>query len=92
MAKCGANFVVVDARSYGCSSYKHGGPAACPNDSRIKRDTLEDGLLDGIRRELLEPEVIAEFRRHVLKRLAQCERQPADTANHVVDLEAQVGT
>jgi hypothetical protein len=51
--------------------------AARANDFRIRRHMLEDGLLHGIRRELLEPEVLAEFKRRVLKRLAEHERQPA---------------
>jgi site-specific DNA recombinase len=88
--QCGANFVVVDARSYGCSSYKHGGAAACSNDFRIRRDALENGLLDGIRRELLAPEVVDEFTRRVLKRLAEHKRQPAGDAKRIAELEAQV--
>ena len=89
--RCGANFVVVDARSYGCSSYKHGGAAACTNDFRVKRTVLEDGLLDGIRRELLEPEVLAEFKKRVIRRLVDEQRQPVVDPKRIAELEAQVG-
>ena len=88
--QCGANFVVVDATSYGCSSFKHGGRAACSNDFRVGRTPLEDGLLAGIRRELLAPDVLAEFKRRVMQRLAERQRTPAVDHKRIAELEDQV--
>jgi len=88
--QCGANFVVVDATCYGCSSFKHGGKAACANDFRVRRTKLEDGLLDGIRRELLHPDVLSEFRKRVMKRLAEHQRKPAADPKRIAELEEQV--
>ena len=88
---CGANFVVVDKYRWGCSSHKHGGKSACSNDLRLKRELVESGLLDGVRRELLSPEAIAEFRRRVMKRLADEDRRPAPSAARIAELEGQVG-
>lgn len=48
--QCGANFVMVDKAFYACSSFKHGGPAACTNNLRIKRTLIQEGLVRGIRR------------------------------------------
>jgi|HubBroStandDraft_4_1064222.scaffolds.fasta_scaffold02724_5 site-specific DNA recombinase len=88
--QCGANFVMVDKAFYACSSFKHGGRAACPNDFRVQRAVLEDGLLTGIRRELLAPEVLAEFKRRVVKRLADAQRAPAVDHKRIAELEDQV--
>jgi hypothetical protein len=87
---CGANFVVVDKYCWGCSSHKHGGKSACPNNLRLKRDLVESGLLDGLRRELLSPEAIAEFRRRVIKRMAEQQRRPAASAARIAALKSQV--
>ena len=53
----------------------------------MRRDLLEDGLLDGIRRELLAPEVLAEFKRRVMKRVAEHQRQPAVDTKRIAALE-----
>jgi hypothetical protein len=38
---------------------------ACSNDARIQRELVESGLLAGIKKDLLAPEMIAQVRRHV---------------------------
>jgi site-specific DNA recombinase len=88
---CEANFVVVDKYRWGCSSHKHGGKSACPNDLRLKRDLIENGLLEGVRTALLSPAALEEFRRRVVKRIAEQNRQKAPDAKRVAELEAQVG-
>jgi site-specific DNA recombinase len=87
---CGANFVVVDKYRWGCSSHKHGGKSACPNDLRLKRDLIENGLLEGVRSALLSPAALEEFRRRIIKRLADQNRQKAPDLNRVAELETQV--
>jgi hypothetical protein len=81
---------MTDATRYGCSSYKHGGVAACPNDFLVKRALLEDGLLGGIRRELLAPEAIEEFRRRLVKRMAEQNRKPDGRSERLAELEREV--
>ena len=88
---CGANFVVVDKYRWGCSSHKHGGKSACPNDLRLKRDLIENGLLDGVKAALLSPQALEEFRRRIVKRLAEQNRQKAPDAQRMAELEAQIG-
>ncbi len=88
---CGANFVVVDKYRWGCSSHKHGGKSGCPNDLRLKRDLIEDGLLEGVRTALLSPASLEEFRRRIVKRLADQNRQKAPDAKRLAELETQVG-
>ena len=88
--ECGANFVVVDATSYRCSSYKHAGSAACSNDFRVRRAVLEDGLLEAIRRELLAPKVLAEFKKRVMKRLTDQQRQVVVDPRRIAELESTV--
>jgi site-specific DNA recombinase len=89
--ECGANFVVVNKFKWGCSSHHHGGKSACANDLRLDRDLIEDGLLDGIRTHLLSPEALAEFRRRVVKRIADEQRQKAPDGKRMAELEMQVG-
>jgi site-specific DNA recombinase len=88
--QCGANFVMVDATRFGCSSHKHGGRAACANDFRVQQPLLEDGLLDGIRRELLSPEAIEEFRRRVARRLTEQSRKPEGQSERLAEIEREV--
>jgi site-specific DNA recombinase len=88
---CGANFVVVDKYRWGCSSHKHGGKSACPNDLRLKRDLIEDGLLEGVRNALLSPAALEEFRRRIVKRLADQNRQKTPDPKRIAELEAQIG-
>jgi site-specific DNA recombinase len=87
---CGANFVVVDKYRWGCSSHKHGGKSACPNDLRLKRDLVENGLLEGVRTALLSPASLEEFRRRIIKRIADQNRQKAPDAKRMAELEAEV--
>jgi site-specific DNA recombinase len=88
--QCGANFVMVNASFYGCSSYKHGGPAVCPNNLYIKRTTVEEGLMIGIRRKLLAPEVVAEFERRFAKRAAEQARKPNQRVKRMAELDREV--
>jgi site-specific DNA recombinase len=66
-ATCGGGFSVVDARNLACTTRKNGGPDACSNDAKIRRDELEQRVVALIRDELLCDEAVtlaaSEFRR-----------------------------
>jgi len=51
------------AKHYACSGHLNGGPNCCPNNARLHRDKAEEGVLEGIRRVFLAPEVIEEGQR-----------------------------
>jgi len=76
---------------WGCSSHKHGGKSACPNDLRLKRDLIENGLLEGARSALLSRATLEEFRGRVVKRVADQNRVKAPDGKRVAELEGQVG-
>lgn len=74
-SECGANFVVVSAYQYGCSSNVNGGKHACANTLRVSRALVERELLAGIKRDLFHPAAIAEFKREVSRALTEQKRK-----------------
>jgi DNA invertase Pin-like site-specific DNA recombinase len=85
---CGASFVVADRYHYACSSRVHG--KACDNDARIKRRMVEAGVLAGIKRELLTPEVLDEARRRAVKALKARKPKPVIDRKRIASLEREV--
>jgi DNA invertase Pin-like site-specific DNA recombinase len=73
--ECGANFIMQDARAYGCSSHTNGGRHLCDNDIRVKRETAEDALLANVKKQLLSDETIRYIQRAVTAALREQERQ-----------------
>lgn len=56
-AECGANYIGVNGREYGCSSHRDGG--SCGNAVRVRREHLEEHLLRNYAlRDILAPDVI----------------------------------
>jgi site-specific DNA recombinase len=54
--ECGAYYIGVNGREYGCSSHRDGGN--CSNAVRVRRKSLEDLLLGDLRRDMLAPDVV----------------------------------
>lgn len=69
--ECGSHYVIADARSYACSSYKNGGPGACSNGIRVRRDALEAAILDPVRRDLLSSERVETMAREMQRYYAE---------------------
>ena len=55
---CGASFVLTNITRYQCASHVNG--RACTNRISVKRDLVEDRIVDTIRADLSDPDVIAE--------------------------------
>jgi site-specific DNA recombinase len=94
-SECGANFVVVSAYQYGCSSNVNGGKHACANTLRVSRALVEQKLLAGIKRDLFHPAAVAEFKREVTRALTEHKRkQKPDLAavrRKLAEVEKQIG-
>jgi site-specific DNA recombinase len=77
---CGGSYVRINARDYGCSTRKNGGPSACPNSATILCNRLERDVLDVIRSELLTVEavefVVCEVRRGLREARRNAPRAP----------------
>jgi site-specific DNA recombinase len=89
---CGSNYVLGDKVKYVCSSYIHG--RACSNDARVRRDTLEDVVLSGIREQLREPKrveaMVAEMQRYLAQLLKESGARSGDGNRELKDLEGRL--
>ena len=91
---CGANYVMTSRTHYSCASRTHGGKAACESAIRIKRTVVETGLLNGIKEELLAPDLIAEVGRQVreiVRRKMRAAQSPSDGSDRLAALEREIG-
>ena len=60
---CGASYIMTSKTHYGCSAHSSRGDAVCANKKMIKRATVEDVLLAGIKKSLLSDDAYREFER-----------------------------
>ncbi len=70
---CGAHYVMVDGRAYGCGFNADRGPHICDNSRRVRRDRLEAVLLAAIEEKVFTAENVAYLQRRVdeaLRRLS----------------------
>ncbi|WP_193747162.1 zinc ribbon domain-containing protein, partial [Leisingera sp. ANG-M6] len=58
---CGGGYSIVGKAHFGCASARNKG--TCSNRLTIRRDRLEDRVLNGLKDQLLHPDLIAEFTR-----------------------------
>ena len=90
---CGANFVMTSRTHYSCASRTHGGKAACDSAIRLKRTVIEAGLLNGIKEELLAPDIIAEVGRQVreiVRRAMRASQSASDASDRRAALEREI--
>jgi hypothetical protein len=76
---CGASYQLNGAKHYACAGHINGGPNECGNNARLHRDKAEAGVLEGIQRAFLRPEVLEEAKRRAraLIRARAAEAKPA---------------
>lgn len=58
---CGGAFVIVDRNNYGCAAHKDGGACACSNSLKVRRSTVENVLLAGVKEALLNEDGFRRF-------------------------------
>lgn len=87
---CGAPYVMKSDIYYGCSkSVSHNGHA-CSNRRAVRRSTLEQTLLEGIKRELLSEEMFAKFEQETQELLAQEKPDPAPIKKRITEAEKEL--
>ena len=75
---CGAHYILGNRSSYACSGYMGG---HCSNSTRVRRDRVEEVILDPIRKELLSPERVERMAREMQKLHAENVRAATGRAN-----------
>jgi len=81
-ANCGGNFVITSGRSryghrrYGCSNHFNRG--TCTNNQQIRKDELEERLLDGLQQAVTENTAIEYVVEEVAKRINEANRRDFD--------------
>jgi len=58
---CGGGYSKISATAFGCSTARNKGPTACTNRLTIRRDVLEQTVLEGLATRLMDPALFAEF-------------------------------
>jgi DNA invertase Pin-like site-specific DNA recombinase len=87
---CGASFVLRNREYYCCASHWNG--ASCSNTINVPRKLVQDVLLDGIREDLSDPEVIAEVERRMRAAVRERLRGPqANYGKRIAELQREIG-
>jgi site-specific DNA recombinase len=87
---CGARFVIADRTHYACGSRVNAGEAACKSDVRVKRLLVESGLLDGIKSDLLSPEILTDIEGETRRSLKAQRRAPGTDPKRQAVLEGEI--
>ena len=56
---CGGSYTLMNKTKYGCASARNKG--TCDNRKLIKRDHVEERILNGLKSKLMQPEMLKEF-------------------------------
>ncbi len=90
-SECGAGYQIGGAMHYACSSYLNGGPSGCSNSARLHRERAEEGVLDGVRRQFLDPAVLEEAKRRARALIRARTAKPAQShLPRMKELQAQI--
>ena len=87
---CGGNYVIADNHRYGCAKHRDRGPTVCSNDLKISRKTIEDRLLEGIRRDLFNDEAVKLFVKETSRLLTEHQREGHKDKEHLHQRLVQV--
>jgi site-specific DNA recombinase len=58
---CGGRYTKISANLFGCAAARNKGAAVCKNLRNVRRDRLEETVLDALRANLMDPELFREF-------------------------------
>jgi DNA invertase Pin-like site-specific DNA recombinase len=58
---CGGSYTKISANLFGCAAARNKGAAVCANLRNVRRDRLEEAVLDALRDNLMNPELFKEF-------------------------------
>jgi len=65
---CGSRCTEISANLFGCAA-RNEGPAVCDNLRDVRRHRLEEAVLDGLRHDLVDPELFRKFRAEYVREI-----------------------
>jgi site-specific DNA recombinase len=90
-AHCGGLYTISGAMHYACTTYVNGGAGGCSNSARLHREKAEEGILDGVRRQFLDPAVLDEAKRRARALIRARTAKPVQSyAPRMKELQAQI--
>ena len=78
--ECSGAFTLVRPGKYGCSTHREKG--TCTNSRQISVDQLERRVLSGIKKHLLDPELLTEFVREFHSELKRLQEASTEASSH----------
>ena len=78
--ECSGAFTLVRPGKYGCSTHREKG--TCTNSHQISVDQLEHRVLSGIKKHMLDPELLTEFVREFLLELKRLQEASTEASSH----------
>ena len=83
---------MIGARHYGCANVRNRG--TCDHRLTMRRDALEDAVLNGLKRHLLHPDLIREFVEEYSREVNRLQREQAHAQsaarNELAKIERQI--
>ncbi len=84
---CGGGFSKISQEHFGCSAARNKGETVCTNRIGIRRDVLENAVLDGLRHRLMDPDL---FKIFVTEFTAEWNRAQANAGADISSREAEL--
>jgi hypothetical protein len=74
---CGGAYVIQGRKDYGCATHQNRGASVCSNGLKVKRSTIEQVLLTGVKDSLLSDDAYRAFESEARALLKQAKPDPA---------------
>jgi site-specific DNA recombinase len=90
---CGGGFSKINQSHYGCSAARNKG--TCDNLLTVRRDALEAKVLEGLRHQLMQPEMVRifvdEFRRELNRQASEQDAHRECATRDLAKIEREIG-
>lgn len=87
---CGGAYIITGRTTYGCATHKDRGPAACANNLKVRRATIESVLLAGIKDSLLSEDAFRAFELEVRVLLKQSRPDPSAARRRLAEARKEL--
>ena len=88
--ECGGAYVVQGREHYGCAAHKNRGASVCSNSLKVKRSTIEQILLAGIKDALLSEEAYRVFEAEARAMLNQAKPDPSQARKRLNEAKKEL--